>query len=135
MEKRVTGYTIPEPSTAMYSDVIQTFSGSTLTLRFDYDRNGDIFHSGIQFYNVRAYRFRSESLCTAWHIEDAYDTLVEVKDSDWVMEVRKAMPLDKRDLADTRHYMIFLDNTGCYEVIAEVWNAVPEQHGPLEEIG
>jgi len=31
-----------------------------------------------------AYRFRTEGHCTAWHVEDAYDTLVEVERSDWV---------------------------------------------------
>lgn len=42
----------------------------------------------IQFSRVAAARKRAERCCRVWHIDGAYDTLVEVEDPPWVAEIR-----------------------------------------------
>jgi hypothetical protein len=69
-------------------------------------------------------RKRAERCCTAWHIEGAYDTLVEVVDSRWVEEMRVDTAEPFRDKWATHHYMIYLDSVGCFEIIAESWTAL-----------
>jgi hypothetical protein len=104
--------------------------GLPFGLYFDYDRSGDIFHSGRICHGVRAYRFRSVYHCTPWHIDGSYDTLVEITSSDWIEELWAALPVDLRtDQSEAKHFMIFLDSTGCYEVAGRSWEALREREG------
>ena len=34
-------------------------------------------------------------------------------------------------MEQSSHYMIYFDGLGCYEVIAESWEALPEKEGSL----
>ena len=68
-------------------------------------------------------RTRTERCCTAWHIEGAYDTLVEVEGSSWVNEIRADTQALWRDKWAMHHYMIYLDSI-CFEVIADSWEAL-----------
>jgi hypothetical protein len=72
-------------------------------------------------------RKRAERCCTAWNIEGAYDTLVEVEDSPWVVEMRADTQERWRDHWAMHHYMIYLDGVGCFEVIADSWAALAEE--------
>ncbi len=67
-------------------------------------------------------RKREECCCKVWHIEGAYDTLVEVEDSAWVAEMRADTCEQWRNKWETHHYMIYLDSVGCFEIIAESWS-------------
>jgi hypothetical protein len=116
--------TLPVPSTYVDRVTFNDDDGSA-RLRFTYER-GDLEEVGeFAFDWVRAYRHRAESHCTEWHI-DAYDRLVEVEDSEWVAELLDAMPEDMRGLFVMRHFMIYMDSVGCYEVIARSWAFLPE---------
>ena len=84
------------------------------------------YQSGITFSRVAAVRTRAERCCQPWHIEGAYDTLVEVEDSQWVDEIRADTQKMWRETWQMHHYMIYLDSVGCFEVIAESWDALPE---------
>jgi hypothetical protein len=128
--KKIKLYTLSEPSTSSYSDVRAEFDAGNFMLRFDFDREGAPFHGGLHFVNLRAVRYHGESHCLLWHIEDAYDTLVEIVDSEWTAEMRKAQPESKYNW-DMDHFMIYLDSAGCYEVAASSWRALIEQKGPL----
>lgn len=122
----------PEPSTASVSGfVLLVANGRDLELRFDFDRDGIALTSGLRFTKVRAYRHRQELYETEWHISSAYDTLVEVLPSDWVNELRSAAPPDQRNAWTMKHFMITLDSAGCFEVVAEGWEALPETEGTL----
>jgi hypothetical protein len=111
-------YSVPVPSTEFES------GGAYLcdhVIRFEYYRTGVLYRSGFRFNAMAAARTRAERCCTVWHIEGAYDTLVQVEDSSWVDEIR--------DQWEMRHYMIYLDSAGCFEVIAASWEVLPEEEG------
>lgn len=116
---------ISVPSTELEEVVLRDFAGS-VTIRFEYELDDRLVSGGIEFQGIRAYRRRAESHCTKWHIADAYDTLVEVENSEWVAELLAAMQPDMRDMFEMHHYMIYLDSVGCYEVVAASWRFLPE---------
>jgi hypothetical protein len=129
MNTKIFCYTIPEPSTAMYSEVKLDYPGGKLILRFDYDRDGLIYRSGLQFYRVLAHRHRADIFCTAWHIKDAYDTLVEIEESSWLNELKTSAPDDWNEAEKLHHYMIYFDGSGCYEIIGNSWESLSEEEG------
>jgi hypothetical protein len=118
-------YQIPLPSTEFEGGV--SFCGHFL--RFQYRRDGAPYHSGIRFNKTASSRTRAERCCTAWHVEGGYDTLVEVEGSTWVEEIRGDTQAMWRDKWEMHHYMIYLDSAGCFEVIAESWEVLPEESG------
>jgi hypothetical protein len=113
---------VPVPSTGFTTEAY--YDGQAEAIRFSYEKEGAPFQSGIKFSRVAAYRERAERCCTAWHIEEAYDTLVEVEGSPWVDEIREDTQELWRDTWAMHHYMIYLDSTGCLEVIAESWTTI-----------
>ena len=117
-------YEIPLPSTSIeHTD----FCGGIL--HYHYVRDGEYYRGGIRFKRVPAYRFRAERCSTVPHFEGAYDTLVEVEDSDWVKEIYADTDKLYRDRWEMHHYKIYLDSGGLYEVIAESWEVLPEREG------
>ena len=101
--------------------------GGSAELRIEFDRNGLIVRSGLRFMRVRAFRFRAEGHCTRWHVEGTYDTLVEVEQSDWVGELLAAEPSETWGRWKIRHFLIYLDGAGAYEVAAEDVEWLPEE--------
>jgi hypothetical protein len=115
------------PSTSFTSDVVLEAPGGSVTLSFEFRRGTERYRGGVRFDKVRAYRFRAEGHCTAWHVEGAYDTIAEVTGSDWVGELAAAEPAQTWGSWETRHFMIYIDSAGCYEVAAQSWSLVPEE--------
>lgn len=116
--------TIPVASTAFIDDPVLSSPGGSVELLFRWESEGRLLSSGFRFVTTRAHRHRAESHCTAWHISNAYDTLVEVTSSDWVQELRQAQPLPRREW-EMHHYLIFLDGAGAFEVVAASWTWLP----------
>lgn len=114
-------YTVPTASTNFTTEA--HWDGVDHSIRFAYTEAGTRREGGIRFDGVAAVQWRAERCCTAWHIEDAYDTLVEVMESDWAVGIRLDMDVRWVDHWETHHYMIYLDG-GCFEVIAASWNAL-----------
>ena len=123
--KRVIG-PLPPPPSAFTEDAVFTDLGGSAELRCTYERNGAMFAGGLRFEKVRAYRFRAEGHCTPWHVRDAYDTLVEVEQSDWVSELLAAEPGGVRAGWLIRHFLIYIDGSGAYEVAATTCEWLPE---------
>ena len=122
-EKRVIGLMSEGPSS--YTEkVIFTHPGGSAELRYTYERDGRMYAGGLRFMRVRAYQFRSESHCTSWYF-DAYDTLVEVEQSDWVRELHAAEPSVTGGIWKIRHFLIYIDGAGAYEVAAEDYEWLP----------
>lgn len=116
-----TGYQLPVPSNELDGGVEFRDLGETVTISFTFRRNGSKHRGAIEFGKVRAYRFRAEVHCTAEQVGSAYDTLVEVTESSWAAEIRGDTALRWRDTWTLRHFMIYIDSNGCYEVLADTW--------------
>jgi hypothetical protein len=119
-------YELPDPSTAM-SDVALNCLGGVLSLCYSCDRDGVVYRGGIRFQGVRAHRHIAEMYATVEQIEAAYDALVELRSSQWIDELRSEVPADQMDEWPLRHYMVVFDSSGCFEVVAETWQALPEE--------
>lgn len=121
---------LPVPSTALRTDPVFEHPGGEALLRFEFERDGVAYRGGLRFEKVRAYRFRSEGHVTSWHVRGAYDTLVEVIGSDWVAELLAAEPPEAWGCWEIRHFMIYIDGAGCYEIGAAAWSWVQEERLP-----
>ena len=125
-------FEIPEPSTESVTDATLQIVGRIGILRYDYYREGTAFRSAIRFSGLMAARTLSERCSAAWHIEGVYDTLSEVTNSEWIQEVREGMPERYRGDLSLRHFMIYLDSAGCFEILAESYDVTPEEVGSWE---
>lgn len=130
MSRKIPLYEIREPFTASVS--YAKLCGSILY--FDYCRDGTAYRSGIRFNKVLSTRTRAERCCKAWHIQNVYDTLVEVEDSTWVDEMRADTVELGRNEWEMHHYMIYFDSAGCFEVVAASWEILKEEIGSWETI-
>jgi hypothetical protein len=112
---------VPVPSTSFTTEAYFDGKGVSPAIRFAYEKEGMEHQGGIKFNKVLAMRTRAERCCKAWHIEGAYDILVEIEGSPWVGEMRADTVEQWRNKWEMHHYMIYLDSAGCFEVIAESW--------------
>ncbi len=112
-------HTVPVPSTSFTTHAYYDEQGPAI--RYGYKKDGANHQGGIGFSKVCAVRTRAERCCKAWHIEGAYDTLVEVEGSPWAAEIRADTAEQWRDKWEMHHYMIYLDSAGCFEIIAQSW--------------
>lgn len=119
-------FTVAVASTGFTREAFLDASGIAPTIRYGYECDSGECLTGIKFNQVSAFRKRGERCCSAWHIEGAYDTLVEVEDSSWVAEMAKDVPEPYRADWKPHHYMIYLDSVGCFELLAQSWEALPE---------
>ncbi|WP_041574036.1 hypothetical protein [Cellulomonas gilvus] len=120
------GVLSPPPS-AYTESAIFLHPGGGAELRTIYERSGSMYSGGLRFDGVRAYRFRAEGHCTAWHSEDAYNTLVEVEHSAWIAELLAAQASEWRGRWKIRHFLIYVDDSGAFEVAAEGYEWLPEE--------
>jgi len=121
---------LPVPSTALRTDPVFEHPGGEALLRFEFERDGVAYCGGLRFEKVRAYRFRTEGHVTSWHIQGVYDTLVEVTGSGWVAELLAAEPAETWGRWEIRHFMIYIDSAGCYEIGAASWSWLQEERLP-----
>jgi len=117
-------HSVPVPSTSFTTEAYFDGQGTLPAIRFAYQKDGVKHQGGIEFSRVLAVCTRTERCCTSWHVEGAYDTLVEIEGSPWVEEVRADTTEQWRDKWKMHHYMISLDSVGCFELIAESWAAL-----------
>lgn len=120
--------TVPVASTSFTTEAYFDGKGVYPAIRFGYRREGIEQLGHIQFSRVLAMRKRAERCCKVWHVEGAYDTLVEVEDSPWVAEMRADTNERWRNEWGMHYYLIYLDSVGCFEVIAESWSASFDHH-------
>lgn len=128
-------WVFPVPSNCIYSGVSIIYEGGNLILLFDYydeNNNDKIFNSGILFETTIAHRHSSEKVTK--FISGTYDKLVEVKDSEWLKELTDISP-EWVAWRNFRHYAIYLDSNGFYEVIAENFKILETRDGSLKRRG
>jgi hypothetical protein len=121
---------LPVPSTALRTDPVFEHLGGEAVLRFEFEWDGRSYRGGLRFEKVRAYRFRAEGHVTAWHVEGAYDTMVEVTGSGWAAELLAAEPAETWERWEIRHFMIYIDSAGCCEIGAAGWSWEQEERLP-----
>lgn len=115
------------PLESMRSEPIFVAPAGDASIKFEFERGQRLVRGGLHFEKVRSYRYRAESHCTYWHIHDAYETLVEVVGSSWVAELVDVQPLDRRDQWEIHHFMVYVEDDGCYEIAAQSWSWLPEE--------
>lgn len=122
MDSKSPIFEIPIPSTGIIGSVRFEDVGSSGRLFFDSRGPSGMRRCTLVFAKVRAHRHRGEVHCTKWHIEDAYDTLVEVKSSSWVIEMAADTAAGWKNEWALHHFMIYLDSAGSYEILAASWD-------------
>jgi len=100
--------------------------GAQALLRFVFNRDGAAWRGGLRFDGVSACRFRAKAYCALWHVEQAYDSLVEVRESKWIAELRADEDPEQQRWG-MRHFMVYLDSAGCYEIVAMSSAWLPEE--------
>jgi len=110
---------LPYPSTAAIRDPSLVIAHRGLLVSLVCDEDGRLQQVELLFTKPRAFRLRAETHCTVWHVQDTYDTVCEVKPSDWVEELRDDSVREWRDFWTMRHFIVYLDSFGCLEVVAE----------------
>lgn len=112
--------TLPCPSTAAVRGPTLIDTNRGLVVSLVCDDAGRERQVALLFTKPRAFRKRAETYCTSWHVKGTYDTVCEVKASDWVNELRNDAVSEWRDHWIMRHFVIYLDGFGgCLEVVAE----------------
>lgn len=122
----------PVPSTCIAEGGVKLiYPGGNAWLLFDYydeKKNDVIFNTGILFDAVQAHRHSSEKFIKS--LLNAYDSLVEITESEWVNQLREV----NKEIADywgIKHYAIFLDSNGLYEFIARDYKILETKEGGL----
>jgi hypothetical protein len=110
---------LPWPSSGLMGEPTLSTNGGDLHVAMQFVAGGRKGRTRLIFARQRAYRRRSEVHCTKWHVEDALDAVCEVRSSDWTVELCESTTPAWRNRWVMRHFMIYLDNFGCLEVVAE----------------
>lgn len=126
VQKQVPVGELTPPSAEIVSDVMSIFDGGALELRFEFDLDGVVYRSGVRFEKVRAHRYRAEGHCRPWHV-DVYGIVAEVEDSDWVADLSVSEPAETWGGWVLRHFMLYIDSAGCFEVVAGSWGLLPAE--------
>lgn len=131
MEKNRKLHILEEASTSIVKLYFITGVDSKLKILYDYDKDTEIYKSGIFFESVKYYSKKSESLTKTYELEDCYDTLIEVGSSSLKDSLRR---LDNHSFAEQtwskiKHFRIYFDSYGLYEIMATDWGAFPETKG------
>lgn len=114
-------FSVPLPSTAAVHDPDYSFNASGLVLELTCADTADrdrVTRSTIRFARIAAVRWRAEIYCRPWHLKDAYDTVCEILDSDWIGRLKSDCAPELLAGGGLHHYNIYLDSFGSLEVVA-----------------
>jgi hypothetical protein len=122
-------YTVPVPSTEFIHEAKLYEGVGYYSIEYLYEKKDHLFLGGIRFYKVSVIRKRAERCCNVWHVEDTYDTLTEIQNSEWSAEILASTKQHLREDREYHHYMIYLDSVGCFEFIADSWEVFEKEQG------
>lgn len=128
MRRFIRQFDLPSPSTESVTDASLHLYGRRAAIRFDYLLDGKPRRSALLFSGVAATRSRSERCCTSTHIK-SFDALIEIVDSQWVKTQCEEISEMYRAEFAVRHYSIYFDSVGCFELLAEGFEVMPEEAG------
>lgn len=93
-------------------------------LRLDHEtETGKYVWTNLVFLRTHALIFTSHASCSRDQVR-AYDRLVQVNHSDWLQGMRGVEP-------DVRHYRVYFDEFGCYDIAAASFEVREESPGPV----
>jgi hypothetical protein len=104
-------------------DVRFSSNGVNCLLEFEFCKNGADCIAGIQFFDFIAYRFRDE-MRSDGYADEAYETLIEISESDWKMQLNKIEPSGINSVNERHHFAVFLSSNGYFEIIAKEFSLV-----------
>lgn len=101
--------------------IIEAHPGKVV-VRYDHPESDGIIWTQIIFSSAVAYRFTPDSASTELHVK-AYSRICEITDSEWLNKLRQQAQLHGLTIGKTlRHFMIYFDHHGSFEVIAEIYD-------------
>ncbi len=122
----------PVPSTCIAEGGVKLiYPGGDAWLLFDYydeNKNDAVYNAGIVFDAVQAHRHSSEKFTKS--LLGAYDSLVEITNSEWAAQLRE-INKEIADFWNIKHYAIFLDSYGLYEFIARDYKILEIREGSI----
>ena len=121
---RVVSILTPLP-TAYTEKATLAMEGGRVELRCVFERLGSLYAGGLAFGQVRAVKYLAERHTYPWHLWEGSGVLVEVENSEWVRELRAAQP-GSSDEWDPRHFAIYVESFGAYEIAALEVVQLPE---------
>lgn len=98
---------------------------ASLTLRYDAEDEERVVWTRLEFAPVFAVRFTADPSVTAWMLE-AYSKVCEVESSEWIRQIEAAAHEGHRALQRARHFVVYFDDVGCFEVVASDVEVVVE---------
>lgn len=119
----------PIPSSAFQQGVVLIqHPKRRLSLNFEYENSEYQLTKGqLVFYDVIAYRVIYLYGLTGEIINSAYDKLIDLGDTDWLKEIKKASNHKFKEKGldgNIKHYRICFDDGPCYEFICVSFEVV-----------
>jgi len=114
-------FELQSTSDEISSEIIFTLNKGKSTIRFHYNDENMIEKAFyLEVTNVFKFIFTSDSACSPFQIEAAYEQLIIINNSVLLEEVKhNAEVLDSIIDKATNHFMLYIPDYGCYEFIAE----------------
>jgi hypothetical protein len=93
---------------------IRQEAGDELIISYDFEQEtGTYGWEEMTFIGVAAFSFTAAPYCSEEQV-GAYDKLQELGESEWIARLSNSPPA-------LRHYRIYFDDIGCYEVLARAF--------------
>jgi hypothetical protein len=128
MEKYLSVHSLPSNSLVEKANI--RFDFGDMILEYDYFLADKYWYSYIRFHSVRAMKFTAELHCNENQL-DAESQIIEIVNSNWS---RKLLLNENEDTLNhwiLNHYMIYLDDNGCFEFLANSWETYTPKLGRL----
>jgi hypothetical protein len=108
------------PSTAETEEgPLLTHRPGEVEIRYDLEGDAGIVWVTLRFVMAFAVRFTPDAACTEMMIK-AYSKICELTDSEWLRELRERGQSHGLVVsASLRHFVVYLDHYGCFEVVAD----------------
>lgn len=107
-----------------------TFAALNALLEFEFREQRQDCIGSVQFKHVLAYRFRNE-MHSLGFVEGAYDSIVILRESEWLAELRSIAPAGIGDLDFKKHFAVLLSSNGYFEVVADSCEVLTSRIGLL----
>jgi len=116
---------LPILSSQLENGLQISINGMEVSLSFTYLADENIEKEvELKFDSVLCHLHTSERFTKA--MLDAYDTVVQIEESDWLNELKK---LNERDYEfwKPKHYAVYFDGIGLYQFIAKDFVAIGKE--------